>query len=153
MLFRSGAQLTEPPRCPTVLCILIWGLIPSFQSQRLQVLQCITLSEGCAQKQFHLMQWWAKLFPGSSLSRKPQREQIPPLEAALRGTWVAQSVKLQTLAQVRISWLMSSSPTSGSVLTAQSLEPALDSVSSSLSAPPPFMLCLCLSLSSKINKH
>ena len=38
---------------------------------------------------------------------------------------------------------------SGSVLTAQSLEPALDSMSPSLSAPP--LLILCLSLS-KINK-
>ena len=32
-----------------------------------------------------------------------------------------------------------------SVLTAQSLEPALDSVSSALSAPPPLVLCLSLS--------
>ena len=45
---------------------------------------------------------------------------------------------------------MSSSLTSGPVLRAQSLEPASDSVSPSLSAPP--MLTLCLSLS-KINKH
>ena len=47
-----------------------------------------------------------------------------------------------------ISWFTSSSPTSGSVPTAQSLEPASDSVSPSLSAPP----LLALSLS-KINKH
>ena len=39
---------------------------------------------------------------------------------------------------------VSSSPTSGSVLTAQSLEPASDSVSPSLSVPPLLMLCLCL---------
>ena len=39
---------------------------------------------------------------------------------------------------------------SGSVLTAQSLEPASDSVSPSFSAPP--LLVLCLSLSN-INKH
>ena len=38
-------------------------------------------------------------------------------------------------------------PALGSVLTAQSLEPALDSVSHSLSPPPPLVLCL-----SKINK-
>ena len=37
-------------------------------------------------------------------------------------------------------------PHIGSVLTAQSLEPASDSVSSSLSAPPPLTLCLSLSL-------
>ena len=44
-------------------------------------------------------------------------------------TWVAQSVKHLTSAQVMISQFVSSSPTSGSVLTAQSLEPASDSVS------------------------
>ena len=47
------------------------------------------------------------------------------------GAWVAQSVKRPTSAQVMISLLMSSSPASGSVLTAQSLEPALDAVSPS----------------------
>ena len=61
-----------------------------------------------------------------------------------RGAWVAQLVKHLTLAQVLISRFMSSSPTLGSVLTAQSLEPASDSVSPSLSAPPPLMLCLAL---------
>ena len=42
------------------------------------------------------------------------------------------SVKRPTSAQVMISWSVSSSPTSGSVLTAQSLEPVSDSVSPSL---------------------
>ena len=51
---------------------------------------------------------------------------------ASRGTWVAQSVKPPTWAQVTISRFVSSSPTSGSVLTAQSLEPASDSGSPSL---------------------
>ena len=45
---------------------------------------------------------------------------------------MAPSVKHPTSAQVMISWFVSSSPTSGSVLTVQSLEPALDSVSLSL---------------------
>ena len=63
-----------------------------------------------------------------------------------RGAWVAQSVKPPTLAQVMISWSVNSSPASGSVLTAQSLELALDSVSPFLSALPPLLLCL-----SKIN--
>ena len=40
-----------------------------------------------------------------------------------------------TLARVMISWFVGSSPISGSVLTAQSLEPASDSVSPSLSLP------------------
>ena len=67
----------------------------------------------------------------------------------VRGTWVAQSVKRQTSAQVMISRFMGSSPSSGSVLTAQSLEPASDSVSPSLSAPPPLTLYLSLCLRNK----
>ena len=54
---------------------------------------------------------------------------------------MAQSVKRPTSAQVTISRSVSSSPASGSGLMAQSLEPASGSVSPSLSAPPPFMLC------------
>ena len=61
------------------------------------------------------------------------------------GAWVAQSVKRLTSAQVMISQFVSSSPASGSVLTAWSLEPASDSVSPSLSAPPPLMFCLSVS--------
>ena len=53
-----------------------------------------------------------------------------------RGAWVAQSVKRPTSAQVKISWLVKSSPASGSVLTAHSLDPALDSVSFSLCTSP-----------------
>ena len=68
------------------------------------------------------------------------------------GTWVAQSVKHQTLAQVMISRFLGSSPTSGSVLTAQSPEPPSDSVSPSLSAHPPLVFSLSLSLSQKLNK-
>ena len=58
------------------------------------------------------------------------------------GAWVARSVKRPTSAQVMISQLGSSSPVSGSVLTAQSLEPASDSVFPSLSVPPLLMLGL-----------
>ena len=58
---------------------------------------------------------------------------------------MAQAVERSTSAQVMISQFVSSSPASGSVLTAQSLESASDSVSPSLSAPP--LLTLCLSLS------
>ena len=58
---------------------------------------------------------------------------------------MAQSVERLTSAQVKISRSVSSSPASGSVLTAQSLEPVSDAVSPSLSAPPLFMLCLSLS--------
>ena len=52
-----------------------------------------------------------------------------------QGIWKAQLIKRLTLAQVVISWFMSSSPVSGSVLTAQSLEPASDSVPLCLSLP------------------
>ena len=58
---------------------------------------------------------------------------------------MAQPVEHPTSAQVTISQSVGSSPTSGSVLMAQSLEPASDSVSPSLSAPPLLMLCLSLS--------
>ena len=63
---------------------------------------------------------------------------------------MVQSVERPTSAQLMISQSVSSSPMSGSVLTAQSLEPASDSVSPSLSAPP--LLMLCLSLSQKLIK-
>ena len=65
------------------------------------------------------------------------------------GAWVAESVKHQTSAQVMTSWFMSLNPASGSVLTAQRLEPSSDSVFPSLSAPPQ----LALSLSLSKNKH
>ena len=63
------------------------------------------------------------------------------------GGWVAQLVKQPTSAQVMILWFVSLSPVSGSVLTAQSLERASDSVSPSLSAPPQLALSLSFSLS------
>ena len=68
------------------------------------------------------------------------------------GALVAQLAELPTLAQVMNSQFVGLSSVSGSVLTAQSLEPASDSVSPSLSALPPFVCALSLSLS-KINKH
>ena len=62
---------------------------------------------------------------------------------------MAQSVKHLTSAQVMISWSVTSSPTSGSVLTAQ---PASDSVSPSLWPIPNPTLSLSLTLPlSKIN--
>ena len=65
------------------------------------------------------------------------------------GAWVAQSVGRLTTAQVMISWSVSSSPALGSVLTAQSLEPASNSVPPSLC---PFLAwSLSLSLSKIIN--
>ena len=61
-----------------------------------------------------------------------------------RDTWVAQLVRHPTSAQVMISHSVSSGPASGSVLTAQSLEPASDSVSPSFSAPNPLAFFVSL---------
>ena len=61
---------------------------------------------------------------------------------------MAQSAKHLTSAPVMISGFVGSSPMSVSVLTAQSLEPALDSVPPSLCPSPAHALSL-----SKINKH
>ena len=58
-----------------------------------------------------------------------------------RCAWVAQSVECPPSAQVTISRFVGSSPASGSVLTAQSLEPASDSV------------CVCVSLSLPLPTH
>ena len=74
------------------------------------------------------------------------------VEIALhRSTWVVQSVKHLTSAQVTILQLVSlssASPALGSVLTAQSLEPASDSVSP-LSLPLPHSHSVSLSVSQK----
>ena len=58
------------------------------------------------------------------------------------GAWVAQSVEHPTSAQVMMSPFVDSSPASGSVLTAQSLEPA--SVSVYLSLPLPRLCSVSL---------
>ena len=66
----------------------------------------------------------------------------------MRGIWVAHSVKHLTLAQVMISQFVSPSPTLSSVLTAQSLKPASDSLSVSfcpLPQPPPLVPSVSLS--------
>ena len=68
--------------------------------------------------------------------------QGPKCICMIWGAWVAQSVGCPTSAQLMISQLMGSSPVSGSVLTAQILETASDSVSPSFSAPPPLVLFL-----------
>ena len=52
-----------------------------------------------------------------------------------RGTWVTQLVKCPTVAQIMIARSVDQSLMLGSVLTAQSLEPASDSVSPFLSDP------------------
>ena len=73
-------------------------------------------------------------------------------EQSWRGTWVVQSVKHPISAQVMISCFVCLKPTPDSVLTSQSLEPASNSVSSSLSLPLSPSHSVSLSLS-KVNKH
>ena len=60
---------------------------------------------------------------------------------------MAQLVKYPTSAQVIISQLVGLSPASGSGLTGQSLEPASESVSPSLSPLPPLIFLLSFSVS------
>ena len=71
----------------------------------------------------------------------------PSEVAQERGAWAAQPVKHPTSAQVMILRFVSSNSAAGSVLTAQSLEPASDLVSPSLSAP--LLVSLSLSLKNK----
>ena len=63
---------------------------------------------------------------------------------------MAQFIKRLTSAQVTISRFTGSRPVSGSALTAQSLEPASEFVSASLSLLLPHLCVLSLSLK---NKH
>ena len=72
--------------------------------------------------------------------------EVWPEENEYQGTWVAQLVKCPNSAQAMISWFVDLSPATGSMLTAQNLEPASDSVSPSLSAWLLLMLCLSLFL-------
>ena len=87
--------------------------------------------------------WFSDLVTGIELSASGAGELVKNTRAW--GAWVAPSVELLTSAQVMISRSVGSSPASGSVLMAQSLETALDSVSPSLSAPPLRILCFSLS--------
>uniref|UniRef100_A0ABI7WJF9 Nuclear receptor subfamily 2 group F member 2 n=1 Tax=Felis catus TaxID=9685 RepID=A0ABI7WJF9_FELCA len=83
----------------------------------------------------------------------PRKENTPRPSCFLKDTFqvtlVAQSVKHLTSARVMMSQFVGSSPVSGSVLTARSLEAAWDSVSPSLSAPPLLARAHSLSLKSK----
>ena len=81
----------------------------------------------------------------SNLSRAEGKKFHYMKTANARGAGAAQSVKRLTSAQVVISRFVGPSPTSVSVLTARSPEPASDSVSPSLSAPPLLESSLSLS--------
>ena len=79
--------------------------------------------------------------------RERQNEWVKVRERGDRGACVAQAVERPTSAQVMISQSVSSSPASGSVLTAQSPELALGfHVSLSLGPSPTCVLSLSLSL-------
>ena len=72
-------------------------------------------------------------------------------EGLPQGTWESQLVKPPPSAQVMISWFVGSSPATGSGLTGQSLEPASDAPSPSLSAPSPITLGLSLTQNETLN--
>uniref|UniRef100_A0A8C8YFQ5 Oligophrenin-1 n=1 Tax=Panthera leo TaxID=9689 RepID=A0A8C8YFQ5_PANLE len=111
----------------------------------------------------HSSSWWCSLSGDSdsfskvrslgekpTIVRPPVRPPDPPCRAATPqkpepkpDIVVSNAGRISS--SVVISQFVSSSPMSGSVLTAQSREPASDSVSSSLYAPPLLMLCLSLS--------
>ena len=100
---------------------------------------------------FHPMLFACKFSPGHNKTNKLSQMRVFQFKAYRSWcTWLAQSVKCPASAQVMISLLMSSSPTSGSVLTAQSLEPASDSVSISL--PLLHSCSVSLSLKYKLKK-
>ena len=91
---------------------------------------------GCRERESLLRSWWeCKVV--QSLWKTVWRF-LKKLK--IGGAWVGQSVKCPTLAQVMISWFVSSSPTLGSVLRAQYLVPDSDSVCVGVSLPPPLML-------------
>ena len=87
----------------------------------------------------------------AAMQRKPCQSLVHMItNKSAKGRLGAQSVKPPTSAQVTISQFVSSSPASGSVLTAQSLEPVSDAVSPFLSLtlphPPPCSRALSLPL-------
>ena len=82
--------------------------------------------------------------PGASQIRQLRRiwKQENKSKSLRAPGWLSRLSGHPTSVQVMILQFVSSSPTSSSVLTAWSLEPASDSVSPSLSAPSPLMLSL-----------
>ena len=82
---------------------------------------------------------WSNLFYGFHTLRLIEIDFLHSkiIKNVSRGAWVAQSVKCLTSAQVMTSQYVSPSPALGSVLTAQILEPALDSCVSLSLCPPP----------------
>ena len=69
----------------------------------------------------------------------------PQAQKEDQGAWGAQSVNHPTSAQVTISQFVGWGPAANSVLTAQTLEPSLDSVSPSLCSSPVHPLSVSLS--------
>ena len=95
----------------------------------------------------------------ANVQASPLKINLVPLDPEMcilnkhpRGAWVAQPVKRPTLAQVKISRFVSSSPASASVLTAQSLQILCLPLSLSLPLPHSHTLSLSLSLSLSQNK-
>ena len=88
--------------------------------------------------------------PRNTMIYSTQKEKVSCFQTDLWGTWVAQSVKRPTLAQVMMSWFVSSRPALGSMLTAQPGACLGFCVSLSLCPSPTHARALS---PSKINKH
>ena len=97
------SPLSSPPRDGHILCDPHHLLCPDLPPQTL-VNDALALSHGHTSYSRNL-----------GIMNSHHREQVG-------GTWVAQPVEHPTSAQVMISQLVGSSPASGSVLTARSLE-------------------------------
>ena len=138
----NDLSLCCPPNCQFLVCPLFINKVFSFSEQWRKCACCVMGCFPCRNFSCNRMcLFFADYLRGRFIFKIGKRN----WNSKFWGTWVAQWVKHPTLAQVMISQLRSSSPVSGSVLTAQSLEPASDAMSPSLSAPPPLMLCLSVS--------
>ena len=78
---------------------------------------------------------------GEDFNENTQQLVTACISSDLKDAWVAQSVERPTSAHVMILWSVGLSLMSGSVMSVQSLELALDSVTSSL-CPSPHVLSL-----------
>ena len=130
----EGGTLTVGEASPPEWSSVKAGTRPAFRISALPSRTCsqqmISVSSGTLLSKFWLLIQASKPLLG---------DRIRITRAQFWGTWVAQSVKRPTSAQVTISRSVSSSPASGSVLMAQSLLGLL-SLSSSLSVPYPLSL-------------
>ena len=139
-----------------------WSCVPAFFNRSVRI--PVAILSHVSPRQGIMGRWETiKVIPTVQMRDKPWSETSRPVWSKRNVVWAtrvilnssrhikkqkklgacaAQSVVCPTSAQVMISQSVSSSPVTGSVLTAQSLELASDSVSPSLSVSPLLTLCL-----------